>query len=83
MKTLQGLELRVPEDVAVVGFDDLPPALITFPFLTMTDQPAYEMGCKATELLLAWLSGETPANQEIIPPVEIVIHKSRERAIDL
>ena len=50
---------RIPEDVALVGFDDLPEDLVTFPFLTVSAQPAYEMGQKAMELLLERMSGES------------------------
>jgi LacI family transcriptional regulator len=76
-KALQGSGVRVPEDVALVGFDDLPSGLITFPFLTVAAQPAYEMGQKAAEILLARLSNEPPEPfQEIILPAEIVIRKS-------
>ncbi len=46
--------LRVPEDVAVVGFDDTPPSRDKHPPLTTVSQPFQEMGQRATELLL-WL----------------------------
>ena len=76
-KALRDLGLRVPEDIALVGFDDLPPALVTFPILTVAAQPAYAMGQKATELLLARLSGNAPEEwQEIILPTEIIVRQS-------
>ena len=77
IKALQEMRLRVPEDVAVVGFDDLPASLVTFPFLTVAAQPAYEMGKKATEILLARLDGELSNRyQEVVLPAEIVIRQS-------
>ena len=82
VKSLRELGVRVPEDVAMVSFDDLPTGLIISPFLTVAAQPAYEMGCKATELLLARLSGEAPSEfQEIILPAEIVIRQSSGQVI--
>jgi LacI family transcriptional regulator len=77
LKAIQELELRVPEDVAVVGFDDLPSALVTFPFLTVAAQPAYEMGRRAVEILLKKLD-EEPSDQyqEVVLPAEIVIRQS-------
>lgn len=44
--------LRVPRDVAVVGFDDLPWAEALDPPLTVVRQPAYDVGAQAMELLL-------------------------------
>jgi DNA-binding LacI/PurR family transcriptional regulator len=44
--------LRVPQDVAIVGFDDLPWAEALDPPLTVVRQPAYEVGKQAMELLL-------------------------------
>ncbi len=77
LKALQELKLRVPEDIAVVGFDDLPPALVTFPFLTVASQPAYEMGRRAIEILLKKLNeGPTDQFQEVVLPAEIVIRQS-------
>ncbi|MFN8485363.1 MAG: LacI family DNA-binding transcriptional regulator [Anaerolineae bacterium] len=77
MQALREIEMRVPEDVAVVCFDDLPLDFLTVPFFTMAAQPAYEMGKKATELLLARLADEGPHEpQEIVLPSEIVIRRS-------
>lgn len=77
MRALRDAGLRVPEDISVVAFDDLPAAITIDPFFTVAAQPAYEMGRRATELLLARLAGDTPERpQEIVLPVEIIIRKS-------
>jgi LacI family transcriptional regulator len=69
--------LRVPEDISIVSFDDLPMASDVGPFLTVAAQPAYEMGRRATELLLTRLSGEETAEpQEIILPIKIIVRGS-------
>ena len=77
LKALQEIGLRVPEDIAVVGFDDLPSSLVTFPFLTVAAQPAYEMGRRAIEILLNKLEGgAADLYQEVVLPAEIVIRQS-------
>jgi LacI family transcriptional regulator len=77
LKALRELGLDVPEDIAVVGFDDLPSALVTFPFLTVAVQPAYEMGRRAIEILLKKLDeGPSDQYQEVVLPAEIVIRQS-------
>ncbi len=54
--------LHVPEDIAVVGFDDNPSSAHMQPALTTVRQPFYEMGCQATKLLLALLEAPRAAN---------------------
>jgi len=77
LRALREAGLRVPEDVALVCFDDAPQSAMIEPFLTVASQPAYEMGRRATELLLARLSNEAPQEcQEIVLPVEVIVRKS-------
>ena len=77
LRALRDAGLRVPEDMSVVAFDDLISELVIEPFLTVADQPAYEMGQRAAELLLARLS-EPSANgyEEVVLPTEITVRAS-------
>jgi LacI family transcriptional regulator len=54
--------LRVPEDMAVVGFDDNPSSAHMEPALTTVRQPFYEMGCCSSEILLALVDAAHPVN---------------------
>jgi LacI family transcriptional regulator len=77
MRALRDHGVRVPEDMSVVAFDDLPLAITIDPFFTVAAQPAYEMGQKATQLLLARLAEEGPQEyQEIVLPIEIIVRRS-------
>lgn len=76
-KALRDLNLDVPRDVSVVGFDDLPESMLVRPFLTVARQPAYEMGRLATELLLKRISGDLSGDcQEITLQAEIIERES-------
>lgn len=76
--------LRVPEDVSLVSFDDIPAIINPVPFLTVAVQPAYEMGYQATQLLLARLANEGPEGcQEIILPTKIFVRKSSAPPVSL
>jgi len=77
LKALHDAELVVPKEMSVVGFDDLPAAIVVDPFLTVAVQPAYEMGQRATKRLLECLDGEnTGGVQDIVLPVSIIERKS-------
>jgi len=52
--------LRVPEDLAVIGYDDIDIAAFTSPPLTTIRQPAYDIGVKAAELLVGLLDHGHP-----------------------
>lgn len=80
---LRDMGLKVPDDIAVVSFDDLPQNLVAYPFLTVATQPAYEMSKKATELLISRLNGQAPDDkyQEVILPVELITRSSSGKSI--
>jgi LacI family transcriptional regulator len=76
LRAIHEAKLRVPEDIAIVSFDDLPTASFATPPLTTMRQPIYEMGCAAAELLIEQLEGN---NQMIVQrrmPTRLVIRQS-------
>lgn len=62
---------RIPDDIAVIGFDDLREASLTTPPLTTIRQPIGELGRTMARLLLQRLDGGEPARATVLP-VEVV-----------
>ena len=52
LKAFAQLKIRVPEDISIIGFDNIPFSDCTYPPLTTIAQPTYLMGEKAVETLL-------------------------------
>jgi LacI family transcriptional regulator len=76
LQALRERHLRVPDDLSLVAFDDLPISWMAEPFLTVAAQPAYEMGRRATELLLQRIVDPTLPWQEVVLPMELIIRQS-------
>ncbi len=77
LKALQDNHLRVPDDLSLVSFDDLPTTLMVQPFLTVAAQPAYEMGQRATALLLQRIANPTvAAYADVVMPTQLIIRQS-------
>lgn len=72
---------RIPQDIALVCFDDLPHFSSLFPFLTVVVQPAYDMGVNAAQLLLSRLDSEVslPPRRVVLPTRLIVRHSCGSR----
>jgi LacI family transcriptional regulator len=68
--------LRVPEDVAVVGFDDIALAMYTEPPLTTVKQPIREIGKLATELIMARVNGERKEPQSRRLKTSLIVRES-------
>ena len=77
LRALRAAGLRVPKDMSLVAFDDLPAPIVIDPFFTVVSQPAYEMGQRATALLLERLAGNGPAAlQDIVLPTQLIVRDS-------
>jgi DNA-binding LacI/PurR family transcriptional regulator len=75
LKALNQYEYRIPEDVAVVGFDDLGFAPFLNPPLTTVRAPTESVGRIATERLFAMLENRS-SSEEVILPTEIIFRRS-------
>ncbi len=76
MSFLQRRGMRVPEDVALVGFDDIAVASLPSVSLTTVAQPKYEIGKQAAQRLLQLLQGQTVVDREIVLPTELIVRRS-------
>lgn len=72
MEAVKHHGLRIPEDVSIVGFDDIPMASQVFPPLTTVRRPLAQMGVTAVKMLLARLSGER-FDSHVTLPTSLVV----------
>jgi LacI family transcriptional regulator len=76
LRTLQETEIRCPEDVALISFDEYPWAAIACPPLTTVRIPNGKLGRLAAETLLAMLNGKEAIPQPSALPCELVLRRS-------
>ncbi|MER3481073.1 MAG: LacI family transcriptional regulator [Meiothermus sp.] len=72
MEAIKEQGLRVPQDISVIGFDDIPMASQVYPPLTTIRQPLYQMGVAAARMMIALLQGVKPPLSRITLPTELV-----------
>ncbi len=68
--------LRIPDDIALVGFDDIPLAAYVNPPLTTVRLPAYELGREAARLLINIVEVRTPESTRILLETTLVVRES-------
>ncbi|MCK4260150.1 MAG: LacI family DNA-binding transcriptional regulator [Halanaerobiales bacterium] len=73
---LRSMGLSVPEDISVIGFDDIYMASMLNPPLTTIRQPSYEMGCEAVEIFVDIINNEGKKKNEKEFETELVIRNS-------
>lgn len=70
IKAVRALKLSIPDDIAVIGFDDWEWASLLEPPVTVVDQPAYDMGSKAATLLIARIQGKRISKRPVVAVFE-------------
>jgi len=76
LQALQELKVRVPQDVALVGFDDMPWSGQLCPPLTAVAQPTYDLGQEAGRLLLRRMPDPEASTQSIVLQTRLIIRES-------
>lgn len=76
MHAIRAAGLYVPDDIAVMGFDDFEFARYTEPALSTVRVPYYDMGRRAAEILINHLQGKTVAERRIVLPTMLILRRS-------
>jgi DNA-binding LacI/PurR family transcriptional regulator len=76
LHALRTLGVRVPDDMAVVGFDGIALGAFTNPELTTVEQPGTEVGQRAVELVFERIEGESAIPRQVTLPVRLVVRES-------
>jgi LacI family transcriptional regulator len=82
LRALKRLGKQVPEDVAVVGFDNIPIAKLYDPPLTTVAQPLYEMGTCATQAILDRVQDPELPGGRFIFPTTLIVRRSTVAGVD-
>lgn len=77
LESLQNHGKTVPQDIALVCFDELPDLAHFFPFLTVVVQPAYDMGVNAAQLLISRINANAPLHpRHVVLPSRLALRYS-------
>ena len=76
LKAIQARNLTIPDDVALTGFDEMRWTSLIRPGLTVIEQPTYELGRTAAELLLKRLEDPSRSTREVILKGKLLVRQS-------
>ena len=79
MKAIKERSLRIPEDISLIGFDDIQLASYTEPTLTTVRQPIYKMGITAIRLLIQLIEKKDKGPLKVELPTQLIIRESSGR----
>lgn len=81
MDVARRLNIRIPEELSVIGFDNTPESAYTSPPLTTVDQAIVSLGGRAAELLIQKLEGKEVANDLYPLPTRLIVRESCKRIV--
>jgi len=76
MRAIKEKGLKIPEDIAIIGFDDIQLTSYVDPPLTTIKQPIFEMGTTAISLLVQLIEGKEKEHPKVELPTQLIIRKS-------
>ncbi|MEQ8239791.1 MAG: LacI family DNA-binding transcriptional regulator [Cyclobacteriaceae bacterium] len=76
IKNMKAQGLQIPKDIAVVGFSNWSISSLYEPSISTVDQPGYEMGLKASEILIRHINNPDEKNESVILQTELIIRES-------
>ena len=76
MEAIRNRGLRIPDDISIVGFDDIPQAASVYPPLTTVRQPLADMGRVATRMLLQLVDDLNAPAEPVLLPTELIVRQS-------
>lgn len=75
-KAITKLNIKVPEDIKIIGYDGISLSELVTPEITTIAQPIKDIGRIATEVLLDIISGKVSSQKEIILPVKLIVRET-------
>jgi DNA-binding LacI/PurR family transcriptional regulator len=76
IEALKDLKIKIPEEISVIGFDNILISQYTDPLLTTIKQPKRQMGITAINLLLDIIGGKRVKEKNIVLPTELIVRQS-------
>ncbi len=82
LRALRRRNVRVPQDLALVGFDDIPTSRYVFPSLTTVRLPAFGLGWAAADLLIRLVERKDVEERQVMLDTELVVRRSCGASLD-
>jgi LacI family transcriptional regulator len=76
IEALKDLKIKIPEEISVIGYDNILISQYTSPLLTTVKQPKEKMGAIAMNLLLDIIEGKKIKNRNIVLPTKLIVRRS-------
>ena len=73
IQAVKDLGLKIPDDISIIGFDDVPKAAYSFPPLTTVKQPLQAMGEKAAELVIQQIRASSFEKEDLFLDTQLII----------
>lgn len=76
IKAIKNAGLRIPQDLAIASFNDIPAAALVEPQLTTVAAPTVQLGKEAMKMLQVLIEGKEPPQREIVLPAHLIVRQS-------